>query len=237
MSDGESRTDPTGSTVTPPKGTSIGDETIARPAEEFYGSAGVPDDSDSARGTGDEMAEPTRRPGQPLIGKDQDEDEETRTVRRPQSAPASGDRITQVKPMPTLDARAESPVKRPHTTRRARLRLSQVDPWSVMKNAFVFSAAFGVAMIVLVLLLWAVLSATGVFELINSTADSVLRSPDDTESFRFQDFFGLGQTLGLTILVSVLNLVLLTALATLGAFLYNISARLVGGVDVTLSEE
>ena len=48
---------------------------------------------------------------------------------------------------------------------------------------------------------------------------------------------GAGRILGFTLLVSVLNVVLLTAIATLAAFLYNLSAALLGGIELTLTED
>ncbi len=42
--------------------------------------------------------------------------------------------------------------------------------------------------------------------------------------------------MGFTMLVAVVDVVLITAIATLGAFLYNMSAALVGGVELTLAE-
>ncbi|SDB97407.1 Transmembrane protein of unknown function [Raineyella antarctica] len=124
-----------------------------------------------------------------------------------------------------------------HRTRKARLRLSSVDPWSVMKTSFVFSVAFGVAALVLVLLVWVVLSTSGVFDLINQTVGTILRSPGENTAFRIQDYFGLSKVMGLTILLSVLNVVILTAMATLMAFLYNTASRLIGGLEITLAED
>jgi hypothetical protein len=37
-------------------------------------------------------------------------------------------------------------------------------------------------------------------------------------------------------LVGAVNIVLMTALATIGAFVYNICSDLVGGIEVTLAE-
>ncbi|HWB35011.1 MAG TPA: DUF3566 domain-containing protein, partial [Rugosimonospora sp.] len=37
--------------------------------------------------------------------------------------------------------------------------------------------------------------------------------------------------------IGLVNVVLFTALATLGAFIYNVCADLVGGIEVTLSEK
>ena len=127
--------------------------------------------------------------------------------------------------------RAAEPAREMHRTRKARLRLSSMDPWSVMKTSF------GIASLVLVLLIWIVLSSSGVFELINQTVGTILMSPGDNQEFRIQDYFGLSKVMGLTILLSVLNVVILTALATLMAFLYNTASRLIGGLEVTLAED
>ena len=38
------------------------------------------------------------------------------------------------------------------------------------------------------------------------------------------------------LLIGLLNIVLLTAMATIGAFVYNLSTDIVGGVEVTLAD-
>ena len=40
-----------------------------------------------------------------------------------------------------------------------------------------------------------------------------------------------------TSVIAVIDVVLATALATLGAFIYNLSAGFVGGVELTLAED
>src|ERR687892_594288 len=58
--------------------------------------------------------------------------------------------------------------------RRARLRLTRIDPWSVMKTAFLLSIALGVVTIVSVLMVWSVLGAAGVWDSINQTVTNIL---------------------------------------------------------------
>ena len=43
--------------------------------------------------------------------------------------------------------------------------------------------------------------------------------------------------MGITMLISAIDVVLITALATLGAFIYNMAASLLGGIEVTLAED
>ncbi len=120
--------------------------------------------------------------------------------------------------------------------RRARLTLSRVDPWSVMKVSFVLSIALAIVTVVAVFIVWSVLGAAGVWESINSSVRDVVGNQDSTE-FNVEDYLGTGRVMGFTVLVSVIDIVLITAIATLGAFLYNMAAALVGGIDTTLTEE
>lgn len=122
------------------------------------------------------------------------------------------------------------------TPRRARLRLSRIDPWSVMKTSFLLSIAFGVVTVVSVLMVWSVLGAAGVWDSINQTVQDVVGG-QDSSSFNVQDYLGTSRVIGFTMLVAVIDVVLLTAIATLGAFLYNMAAALLGGVEVTLAED
>jgi hypothetical protein len=137
--------------------------------------------------------------------------------------------------------RAAAAAKRPATTpkgpRRARLRLTRVDPWSVMKTAFLLSVAFGVVTFVAVFMVWSVLGAAGVWESINATVASVVEGENNSSTFDITDYVGMSRVLGFTLLVTVIDVILLTAIATLGAFLYNMAAALLGGIEVTLAED
>jgi hypothetical protein len=134
----------------------------------------------------------------------------------------------------------QEPPRRPSSSRRpprrARLRLTRIDPWSVMKTAFLLSIAFGVVTVVSVLMVWSVLGAAGVWESINATVQNVLGEESAT-TFDIENYLGTSRVLGFTLLISVVDVVLLTAIATLAAFLYNMAAALLGGVEVTLAEE
>ena len=60
---------------------------------------------------------------------------------------------------------------------------------------------------------------------------------EDTTNFDIENYLGTSRVLGFTMLVAVIDVVLLTAIATLGAFLYNMAAALLGGIEVTLAED
>jgi hypothetical protein len=129
--------------------------------------------------------------------------------------------------------KAATPRKGP---RRARLRLTRVDPWSVMKTAFLLAIAFGLVTVVSVFMVWSVLGAAGVWDSINQTVQNILGG-DGAGNFDVQNYVGVSRVMGFTLLVAVIDVVLITAIATLGAFLYNMAAALLGGVEVTLTED
>ncbi|MEI7056391.1 DUF3566 domain-containing protein [Nocardioides sp. CCNWLW239] len=120
------------------------------------------------------------------------------------------------------------------SARRARLSLSRIDPWSVMKMAFLLSIALSVVVIVAVFVIWSVLGAAGVWDAINQAVQDVVG--DSSAGWNVQDYLGLARVMGFTMVVSVVNIVLMTAVATLAAFLYNMAAALLGGVEVELTE-
>jgi hypothetical protein len=125
---------------------------------------------------------------------------------------------------------------RPRGSRRARLRLVHLDPWSVMKTAFLLSVALGIVTVVAVAVVWSVLGAAGVWESINKTVSDVLGG-DSAQNFDVKNYVGTSRVLGFTMVVAVVDVVLVTAISTLGAFLYNLAAALLGGVEVTLAED
>ncbi|WP_166389264.1 DUF3566 domain-containing protein [Nocardioides ochotonae] len=134
------------------------------------------------------------------------------------------------------DVPAAAPAASNRPPRRARLRLTRIDPWSVMKTAFLLAIAFGVVTIVSVLMVWSVLGAAGVWDSINSSVRDIVGG-EQAEEFNIENYVGTARVLGFTTLVAVVDVVLLTAIATLGAFLYNMAAALLGGVEVTLAED
>ena len=121
-------------------------------------------------------------------------------------------------------------------TRKARLRMSRIDPWSVMKTAFLLAIAFGIVTWVAVFIVWSAIGAAGVFDNINSTVQEVLGTPG-ADPFRIQDYISTNKVMGFTTLLACADVLIITALATLGGFLYNIAASLLGGLEVTLASE
>jgi nitrogen fixation-related uncharacterized protein len=104
-----------------------------------------------------------------------------------------------------------------------------------MKMSFLLSVAIGIAGVVMITVLWMVLSGMGVFADINRTVEDVLSGKGDP--FDLMDYVGLGRVVSLSIVIGVIDVILMTAIATLGAFLYNVCSSLVGGLQLTLTDD
>jgi len=121
--------------------------------------------------------------------------------------------------------------------RRARLRLKRVDPWSVMKFSFAVSIVLFIVMVVATTVLYIALDAMGVFDTVNDMLQMLMGTNGDDAAGGAAPFRITAKgVIGAAALLGVVNMVLFTALATLGSFIYNVCADLVGGVEVTLAE-
>ncbi|MHA7209239.1 DUF3566 domain-containing protein [Arthrobacter sp. MDT1-65] len=145
-----------------------------------------------------------------------------RPTQRPASAGGPG-RPGLVKPAPKAKAR------------KARLLVSKVDPWSVLKMSFLLSVALGIVTVVASFVIWTVLDLTGIFDGVNALLREIAGS--ESGGFDLRQFASLPQVLSFATILAVVNVVLLTALAMLSAVLYNISSTLVGGIGVTLTDD
>jgi hypothetical protein len=140
-----------------------------------------------------------------------------------------------VLPGPSSKKNKSKSRREPRRTRRAQLRLVQVDAWSVMKTSFLLSIALGIVLVVAVAIIWGVLGAAGVWDSINSIVQQAVGGQG--KQFDIEEYVGTSRVLGFTMIVAVVDVILITAIATLGAFLYNLSAALLGGIEVTLAED
>ncbi len=118
--------------------------------------------------------------------------------------------------------------------RRARLHLKRIDPWSVMKFSFAVSLVLFVVAIVATAVLYLALDAMNVWASLNTALSEVTgQAGTPNDSFRIT----AKGVIGTAVLLGAVNMVLFTALMTLGAFVYNVCADLVGGIELTLSEK
>jgi hypothetical protein len=181
----------------------------------------------------------------PATTRPQSEDQPMTTT---STRPATASSPPTTPPGPPAGARAESSAgssARPATgriaavgaaggPRRVRLAISRIDPWSVMKLSFLMSVAFGILIVVAVGVVWYTLNGMHVFTNID---DLVRQVTGDESKINILQYVEFKRVISGATLVAVVDVFLLTALATIAALLYNIVAALVGGLHVTMTDE
>ena len=120
-----------------------------------------------------------------------------------------------------------SPKSSPRIRRVTRV-IRDIDPWSVFKVGLVFHFVAYLIMLVALVLLWSVASATGTIDNIQQFMKSF-----GWESFEFKG----GQLFVNVMILGLLGVVLATALWVLAATIFNLITDLVGGIRVTVLEE
>ncbi|MBE1877502.1 DUF3566 domain-containing protein [Myceligenerans sp. TRM 65318] len=135
----------------------------------------------------------------------------------------------------TTPGPAPSATPRPSAgPRRVRLAISRIDPWSVMKLAFLLSVAIAIMTVVATVVFWSVIDSLGVFDKVQTFVTDAI---GEETNFNVMQYVEFERVVSLATLVAICNVVLLTALATIMTFLYNITAALVGGVHMTLTDD
>jgi len=117
--------------------------------------------------------------------------------------------------------------------RRARLQLRHIDTWSALKISLVVSIALFFVWMVAVGILYGVLGGLGVFESLNGLIGQLSSSSGNDVA---GNVISAKVILGGAAVIGAVNIVLLTALCTVAAFVYNLCSDLVGGLEVTLAE-
>jgi hypothetical protein len=119
--------------------------------------------------------------------------------------------------------------------RRANLVIARIEPWSVMKFSFLISLVLWLVMFVAVALLYYALSSLGVFDSLQRTLASVTSS-QGSAGVDLTKWTSATRVLGYTMLLGAVDVVLITAISTVGAVIYNLVTHLGGGIEVTLKE-
>ncbi len=133
-------------------------------------------------------------------------------------------------PRPTQTRTGDRAAGRPPAgrTRKARLALKRIDPWSVFLFSLLASVFAGIALVVAIAVLYAILNGLGVVASVNELVGEVTGNGDP--------LFTTTRFVGGAVVLAAVNVVLLTLLATLSALLYNLCASFTGGIAVTLGE-
>jgi hypothetical protein len=137
-------------------------------------------------------------------------------------------------PKPAKAAKTSKPAAQV-AGRRAELVVARLEPWSVMKFSFLMSLVAWVVLFVAVAFLYFTLSSLGVFTSIEHTLSSVTSS-NNSSGMNLKHWFSASRILGYTMLLGAVNIILITALCTVGSMIYNLVTHLGGGIEVTLRE-
>ncbi len=130
-----------------------------------------------------------------------------------------------------------SPGEHPQTEldepRQVELTLAKIDPWSVLKIGFVVAVAAGIVTVIAVIILWFVLDGMNVF----GSLETFLEGLGSTSFLDLLEYIRLPRVISYATILGIANVILITAISTLGALLYNLVASLVGGIRVSLMDE
>jgi hypothetical protein len=123
-----------------------------------------------------------------------------------------------------------APLYRPGGERRVQL-LRRIDPWSALKVSLVMYLCLFAVVLVVGSALWVVARQTGFLSDVESLIEDLGLYVDG--SYHFRD----GYILRMTAVVGPIFAVLAALLTTAGVAIYNLVARLTGGLEVTVKEE
>ncbi|MFE4949184.1 DUF3566 domain-containing protein [Leifsonia sp. NPDC056665] len=123
---------------------------------------------------------------------------------------------------------ARKSTRRPTSAKQVRLKLVYVDFWSTVKLSFLAGICLAIIAIVGTFLIWTVLDRTGIFDQLNGLVKDV----SGASGGDLRSVLGLGQVMGFSLVVGILDIVVVTALGAVFALLYNLSVKITGGLLV-----
>ena len=123
---------------------------------------------------------------------------------------------------------AKKSSRRPASAKQVRLKLVYIDFWSTVKLSFLAGICLAIIAIVGTFLVWTVLDRTGIFDQVNS----LFKDISGAGGTDLKAILGLGQVMGFSLVVGVLDIIVITALGAVFALLYNLSVKITGGLLV-----
>ncbi|MGH2723599.1 MAG: DUF3566 domain-containing protein [Actinomycetota bacterium] len=134
--------------------------------------------------------------------------------------------------MATIEtATRTTPAPRRSGPRRVRVVIRRVNPWSVLKFSLLFYFCVMLVVLLGLVILYAILSSLGILEALENLAGT-LALGDQAGNFEING----GYLFRMSFFIGLVSTALWAALTVFLAFLYNLIADLVGGIEVTLSE-
>jgi hypothetical protein len=135
--------------------------------------------------------------------------------------------VAQLEAAPSTAPGAQRPAQR-----RVRVQIRKINPWSVLRFSLIFYFCLMLVALLGLAILYGILSAAGVLE---SLSDLLTDVGFGDRQGNFQ--FDTGYIFRTLFLIGLISTILWAALTLVVAFLYNLIADLVGGIEVTLIEQ
>jgi hypothetical protein len=137
-------------------------------------------------------------------------------------------------PIRTEAARPDA-VRRPgkRAPRITTLQLKRLDPWTTLKVSLIVAIVMFFVWMIAVGLLYVLFSSLDVISRINDGWATVTSADAATAG---GDLITAGKVFGIAAVIGAINIIILTALATVASFVYNAAAGMAGGIELTLGE-
>ncbi len=111
--------------------------------------------------------------------------------------------------------------------KQVRLKLVYIDFWSAVKFSFLVSLCAGIVGVVSTVLIYTVLLSTGVLAKMNELFMDIV-----SDQFSLLDMFSFTTVFGFAFVVGILNIIVGTAFGAVGALIYNLLVRVLGGFQL-----
>lgn len=120
----------------------------------------------------------------------------------------------------------------PTTRRRVRRIIRKFDPWTVLKTSLVFFLIAGLALVLVSIIAWTIITNLGLPDTIDGVARSVVLIDEGETLFSSGE-----QYFRVVVFFAFTWSILMTGVATLGAVVYNLIADIVGGLEFSVIED
>jgi uncharacterized membrane protein SpoIIM required for sporulation len=117
--------------------------------------------------------------------------------------------------------------RRKAPAKQVRLKLVYIDFWSAVKFSFLVSLCAGIVVVVSMVLIYTVLLSTGVLAKVDELFMDIV-----SDQISILGMLSFGTVFGFAMVVGILNVIIGTAFGAVGALIYNLLVRVLGGFQL-----